>query len=216
MLIYRRTPKGQQEMLARKSAIPPVFSSLLILINGKRSVTEIHRLAALVKAPRDALDNLAEMGLVEPVTQFLDDGARHAPAPPPPSPGLAARTLAVLNTPIRVRPMPSEPPTQARIDEEARVKLAQLITQFARGHIDATNPQRANVLARIDQAQSLDAMLMLASWMSAHLENAVGLWEARTFQDETQAIRLDHEVRSSALNFALRARYIQTQQRRAA
>lgn len=65
--IYRKTAKGQTEVELRTRRLAPRFRNLLILVDGKRSSTELLRLVPI--AGPQALEALAEGGFIEGVQQ---------------------------------------------------------------------------------------------------------------------------------------------------
>jgi hypothetical protein len=73
-IIYRKSAQGQEEIERRQRNLPPRLRSALILVDGRRTDTELHGL--LAAQPAEALQTLLELGLIEPVAA--------APAPPAP------------------------------------------------------------------------------------------------------------------------------------
>lgn len=62
--IYTRTPRGNAELNARKSALDAASNSLLILIDGKRSQHELLAVAHRLGAPTNCLHQLETGGYV--------------------------------------------------------------------------------------------------------------------------------------------------------
>lgn len=67
MVIYKKTAKGMNELMARRSGIDSHLNSMLLLVDGKRNASEINRLGVLVKMPADALEMLVHGGYIEAV-----------------------------------------------------------------------------------------------------------------------------------------------------
>ncbi len=62
--IYHKTPKGAEAIANRQSGLGPRLRPLLIMVDGKRSFTD---LAALTGECEALLDQLVAEGLIEPV-----------------------------------------------------------------------------------------------------------------------------------------------------
>lgn len=89
MSIYVKTPKGMNELLARKSSIHPGLNSVLVLVDGRRNGEEILRLALASSAPADCLQALEFGGFIarqesgaereaQAATNAADDAAQNA------------------------------------------------------------------------------------------------------------------------------------------
>jgi hypothetical protein len=63
--IYVKTKKGMDEMLARRASIDMALNSVLVLVDGKRSIDQLNDLIARAKAPADSLALLAYGGFIE-------------------------------------------------------------------------------------------------------------------------------------------------------
>lgn len=83
--IYRKTPKGSDEISTRRHGLPPRLRQVLLLADGRRTLGELR---GLVPGCDDAIGALAAQGFVEPV----------AAAPTPPPAPKAARPAADLAT----------------------------------------------------------------------------------------------------------------------
>lgn len=84
--IFAKTPEGQKEVTARSLGLPARARTLLILVDGKRSSTE---LAALVPEVDTLLDVLLKAGLIAPA-----GGSPSLPPERPPGPEAAATVPA--------------------------------------------------------------------------------------------------------------------------
>ena len=65
MKIYRKTAKGMNELIARRSSLDSNLNSMLLLADGERSEAEITRLGLANKMPPDALQTLVHGGYLE-------------------------------------------------------------------------------------------------------------------------------------------------------
>ena len=97
--IYRKTAKGFAEIETRAHRLTPRVRSALIVVDGRKSDTE---LAILVPQAAESLAMLAEGGFIEAVVS-------HTP-PPAPAPLMAGVTVPAALGPITA-PAPFGPPT---------------------------------------------------------------------------------------------------------
>jgi hypothetical protein len=95
-LIYRKSAKGAEAINARRHGLVGRARSLLILVDGRRGLGELLTLASGFGDVAQMLDELARGGFIEPVPgaggapqQLPPAYAPAAPAPPPPSSGIA-------------------------------------------------------------------------------------------------------------------------------
>lgn len=84
--IFAKTPQGQQEIETRALRLPARLRSTLILVDGKRSDTDLGRLVPNVG---EVLQALLAAGLIE-VTQSVSSRSSPAPAPAAAAPAPAA------------------------------------------------------------------------------------------------------------------------------
>ncbi len=61
---FAKTEAGRQEIEARTRRLPTALRSILLMIDGQRTDTELRSLIEGLKAPPDALEQLVEMGLI--------------------------------------------------------------------------------------------------------------------------------------------------------
>lgn len=63
--IYRKTPRGTEAIANRQSGLAPKLRSLLIMVDGKRTVADLSALSAVVGDREQGLMQLAQEGLIE-------------------------------------------------------------------------------------------------------------------------------------------------------
>ncbi len=63
--IYHKTPKGAEAIANRHSGLPPKLRSLLIMVDGKRSYTDLAGVGAVLGDGEALLSQLADDGLIE-------------------------------------------------------------------------------------------------------------------------------------------------------
>jgi hypothetical protein len=95
--VYRKTPKGTQEIETRAHRLSPRLRSVLILVDGRRSDDELRTLVPL--GFDEALRSLLDDGFIDaiagtaaprsPPSPPAGPAPRPAPAPPPPAPAPA-------------------------------------------------------------------------------------------------------------------------------
>ena len=61
---FAKTEAGRQEIEARTRRLPTALRSILLMVDGQRTDTELRSLIEGLKAPADALEQLAAMGLI--------------------------------------------------------------------------------------------------------------------------------------------------------
>lgn len=79
--IYHKTPKGSEAIANRQSGLPPKLRSLLIMVDGKRSVADLAALATVVGDCEQLLSQLQQEGFVEAANPAPAAGAAPAAAP---------------------------------------------------------------------------------------------------------------------------------------
>lgn len=92
--MYRKTRRGTDAIANRHPALGPRQRSLLILVDGRRSVAELRAVAAACGNTDDALQGLLAQGLIEPVAASAGAAAPE-PARASALPLAQARSLAV-------------------------------------------------------------------------------------------------------------------------
>jgi len=79
-VIYHKTPKGVEAIANRHSGLPPKLRSLLIMVDGKRSVADLAALATVVGDCEQLLSQLQHEGFIEATIAAPAAGAAPAPA----------------------------------------------------------------------------------------------------------------------------------------
>jgi len=133
--IYRKTEAGRDEIRDRARKLPPQLRTVLLMVDGQRSLAELRQVAAGVKAPDDALERLLAEGLIEPLAAAHGfDAAGLAQAVG----GRAAPTPA----PAQVAPVPAAAPAPTdsgtpRTAGEAGdyVRLYEHMSEAVRAHL---------------------------------------------------------------------------------
>jgi hypothetical protein len=138
--IYAKSPAGQLELKSRSNAVPPRARTLLILVDGKRSDTE---LSALVPDFEASVDALLKAGLIEPVASARPPASTRAVGgPEAPSPAAAPAAERV----------PPPPPAPAAID------LPTLRLESARAVNNLLGPEGDALAMRIERAAEAEVL----------------------------------------------------------
>lgn len=159
---YRKSPLGSEEIAQRKLQLPPRLRSLLIMVDGKRSVTD---LAKLSPVPVDeALGALLSHGLIEPQPLAARSGSgggsssRSATAGPP--------TTAPTEAPATEVPVPDFPA---------------LRRDAARQLIDLTGPMGESLAIKMESAASFQALKPMLQMAAQLVKNTRGRQAAQDF-----------------------------------
>jgi hypothetical protein len=138
--IYAKSPAGQLELKSRSNAVPPRARTLLILVDGKRSDTE---LSALVPDFEASVGALLKAGLIEPVASARPPASTRAVGgPEAPSPAAAPAAERV----------PPPPPPPAAID------LPTLRLESARAVNNLLGPEGDALAMRIERAAEAEVL----------------------------------------------------------
>ncbi len=105
--VVDKTEAGQAEVRTRAAGLAQRLRTLLIMVDGARTVAQLQAAAAQVGAPADALDQLLQAGLVAvrsaaPARSSSAASRAAASAAPPPAPAPAAAPAAGLPDRLRV------------------------------------------------------------------------------------------------------------------
>lgn len=93
--VFQKSAKGSQAIATRDHALAPKLRSMLILVDGKRSVEELAKLSAALGDPHQLLAQLQLEGYVEDVsTAAPAPVAASVAAPAPAAPSRPAVSLA--------------------------------------------------------------------------------------------------------------------------
>jgi hypothetical protein len=88
--IYVKTSAGTHELKSRARQLPQRLRTMLIMIDGSRSVAQLRQAADRLGAPEDFLANLESQGLVQRVARIRPEPALPVQPPSPaPMPALS-------------------------------------------------------------------------------------------------------------------------------
>lgn len=141
--VYRKTAKGQDAMASRQS-MSPKMRSVMIMVDGKRTGAELHRVAAALGDANEILAQLEAEGYLEPA-----GGAPQAPA------GVAAPAgAAVLPASPGGQATPAPAPAAAPAPAVPR-SLTEAQRFAVRFLNDKLGPMAESLCIRIESARNL-------------------------------------------------------------
>lgn len=187
MTFYRRTPKGDQEIVFRGGGLGPDLRNLLLLINGRRDVPALASLVPALRGSLDALSWLEGEGYIE-----LDLNVAMAAAPPmamqsgapqqnwpqpvaAPSPAMTAPVAA----PQVAAPAPGYPAPE-RVDLGFATRREQLMQHLA----VALGPDYETVGRRLSQVRDAAELQTLEKKLVDLVRLYRGQREAQQFSDK--------------------------------
>lgn len=80
-VIYHKSAKGTEAIATRQHGLSPRLRSMLIMIDGKRSVDDLIRLSQMSGDTEQLLGQLLDQGFIEPFAMAAPAPAASAPAP---------------------------------------------------------------------------------------------------------------------------------------
>lgn len=122
--IYCKTGAGRDEIRDRARKLPPQLRTVLLMVDGQRSLAELRQVASGVKAPDDALERLLADGLIEPLASGFDPAGLVRAA------GGGAPAAAAAAAPPE-----AEPPPRSASDADDYVRLYEHMSEAVRAHL---------------------------------------------------------------------------------
>ena len=127
--IYCKTGAGRDEIRDRARKLPPQLRTVLLMVDGRRSLAELRQVASGVKAPDDALERLLAEGLIEPEANGFDVAGLVRAA------GGGVRGAAGAAAPVEAGPVPAEPVPASASDADEYVRLYEHMSEAVRAHL---------------------------------------------------------------------------------
>ena len=163
-LVYRKSAKGSEAIATRQHGLSPKLRSMLILVDARRSVDELMRLAHALGNTEQLLGQLLDQGCIEPGVDLAEPAALASPASP--------RAAAVAA------------PGTART-----VSLADAQRFAARRLIDILGPSAEPLCIRLEAARNLQDFQAALARAQAMVREIRGATLAANFAAEMQAHR---------------------------
>jgi hypothetical protein len=163
--IYAKTDAGREEMRTRALQLSGALRTVLLLVDGNRTVAQLKELQAGGKAPPDALEQLLAMGLIEVLQSSVQPAAEPVPAPP----------AVALVPPPRDMPLlePEAPPP--------------VVETTAAAPRDETQPQRFDRLYTLMNELVSDYLGLRGYFMQLKIEKCSSAEELLALQNELGA-----------------------------
>jgi len=168
--VYRKTAAGQEALAHRDPSLNLRLRSVLILVDGKRSMEELARLSAGGDV-EGLLSQLASQGLVEPV------GAAPAPSPAPADSPATPTAASTASAPAAAAAAP-----RAMTLQEAQRAAVRCLT-------DLLGPGAEDLCLRIEAARTPHDFLALTRRAETTLRNVGGPQMAATFLRSLEGYR---------------------------
>lgn len=163
--IYRKTDAGRDEIRDRSRRLPPALRTVLLMVDGQRTLADLRQVAGGVRAPDDALERLLAEGLIEPTTDRFDvEGLMRAAS----GSAAAAAMAATAQSPAPVPQAPAESaapaPTETQsatpaVDADHYVRLYGRMSEAVRAHLGLRGYFLQLKIERCTDAAGLQAVL---------------------------------------------------------
>jgi hypothetical protein len=148
--ILAKTPAGTEEIATRSRRVPTRLRTVLIIVDGRRSVRHLSESAAALGNIREALAELRVLGLVAPVEAIAHVAAMAEPAS-------RASVSPAARPPSAVHSRPAPQPLRRRSLALARLYLLNAMEQSLR---QADQPVRDHLRTATSRAELLMAFEM--------------------------------------------------------
>ncbi|AKC85979.1 hypothetical protein [Pseudoxanthomonas suwonensis] len=151
--IYRKTNAGRDEIRDRARRLAPPLRTVLLMVDGQRSLAQLREVMAGMRAPDDALEMLLAEGLIEAVpTGFDAAGLMDALAPRAPATPAAPAPVAAS--------IPAAAPEPALAKRSAQyLYLYERMSDAVRAHLGLRGYFMQLKVERCADADSLQALL---------------------------------------------------------
>ncbi|QJW84767.1 hypothetical protein HK414_17215 [Ramlibacter terrae] len=168
--IYHKSAKGAEAIATRNAALSPKQRSMLILINGKRPISELAALGQGLGEPEHLIEQLADDG-------FIETASPTANAPTEPAP------LMPASGPERSAGPPSRPPLGPT---ELAVPLPQAKRFAVRRLNDMLGPTAQDMCIRIEAARTPQEFRAAIRRTETILREVVGPQLAQQFTSDVE------------------------------
>ena len=175
--IYRKTDAGRDEIRDRGRRLSPPLRTVLLMVDGQRTLAQLREVMAGMKAPADALEALLADGLIEAVPSGFDPaglmgaiGPRAASRPPS---VVLAEAAANAAAPV------AGPAAVADTGSGAYLYLCERMSEAVRAHLGLRGYFLQLKVERCTDIASLQALLpeLRAAVAKAKGESFASDWE---------------------------------------
>lgn len=177
--VFRKSAHGAEALAKRDPALTLRLRSLLILVDGKRSVEELAKLSPTGPETEQLVSQLDDLGMIEPAL---------AAAPPPPASAEAATPAAAQAAApaqaVQASAGPAAAPVQVRV-----VPLPEARQAASRRLTDLLGPQAEDLCLRIEGARTAQDLLAILKKAEVMVRSARGPEAAAEFHRHMEAHR---------------------------
>lgn len=167
--LFAKTDKGREALTSRPAGLVPRLRTLLIVVDGKRPVSELDKLVASEGGAAPLLEQLLAAGWVEAVGATAQPPAADVPRVPPPAP------------PPAPAPVAAEPEAQPVLPfSEARRRVVRFIN-------DELGPMGESLAMRVEACKSPADLQAALPRIRGSLENYKSRAIVQRFDEEIAA-----------------------------
>jgi len=185
--IYRKTDAGRDEIRDRARRLSPPLRTVLLMVDGQRSLAQLREVMAGMKAPDDALEALLAEGLIELIPSGFDAaglmgalGPRAASRPPSVVLAETAPAAAAAATEAGTAPAAATPPAKGTDKRSGPyLHLYERMSEAVRAHLGLRGYFLQLKVERCADADGLQALLpeLRAAVAKAKGESFASDWE---------------------------------------
>ncbi len=163
--IYRKTAKGHSEIETRAQRLSPRLRSALILVDGRRSDDDMHKLIA--SQPEETMRLLSDQGFIEVIAITQDAPATRMAAP--------AQAAAAPRLPANVAPTGAASPSANAAPSAAPAQSFETTrSQAVRLFTDLVGPMAEALAIKMERTRSADELRPLVQTAQTIIGNARG------------------------------------------
>jgi hypothetical protein len=172
--VIDKTVKGLQEVKSKGLGLPPRLRSLLIMADGRQTLSQLQSAASQIGAPADALQQLLQQGLV------TTRGGAAPPRAPAAGPVAAAASAQPLDLPLDVPVAGTDPGDRLRAAQKFMNNTA----------VDALGMRAVFFTLKIERCYNRDDLLALMPEYRRLMTKASGDDAAQVLEVRARAILL--------------------------
>jgi hypothetical protein len=188
--IYRKTDAGRDEISNRGRRLSPPLRTVLLMVDGQRTLAQLREVMAGMRAPDDALETLLAEGLVELVPSGFDPAGlmsavvpRASAAPvPAPAPAKAPEVAPEVAGPVAMvvdAPVEAAAAVAAPVSSDQYLYLYERMSEAVRAHLGLRGYFLQLKVERCSGASDLQALLpeLRVALVKAKGETFASDWE---------------------------------------
>jgi hypothetical protein len=190
--IYAKTEAGREEMRTRALHLSGALRTVLLLVDGHRSVAQLRELMAGGKSPPDSLEQLLARGLIELHVAAPVEPPPAPPPPPPPAPVVTAPKASKYGTAPILEPKPLPPLQRSAAaplapETEGTLRFNRLYTLMNEIVSDYLGLRGYFMQLKIEKCSTSEELLALQEELGAAIAKAHGREVAAELVNRIQA-----------------------------